>query len=158
MAKSLCNLLSLSLIIIISLSAALNSAKNKDTVGGDSNGLGDNNGPNQPVSTISPTPSPFDNIPVDISWCSDSKDYVADARYASLQSTLVASGLSTDAEFAADNSYQRKALCWLAFGDALQVDISDPFIGQRYALATLFYSLNLLCIVAVLVSFQLFVN
>jgi Leucine-rich repeat (LRR) protein len=139
--RNLCAICSVvSFIIIISLSAALNSAKNKNTVGGDSNDLGDNNGPQQPL--IPPTPSPFDNRPVDISWCSDSKDYVADARYASLQSTLVASGLSTDAEFATDNSYQRKALCWLAFGDALQVDISDPFIEQRYALATLFYSLN----------------
>ena len=133
--RTLCTICSVvSFIIIISLSAALNSAKKKNTAA-------DNTDPKQPVPTMSPTPSPT-TPPVDISWCFNSRAYVADTRYSSLQSTLVASGLSTDTAFATDNSYQRKSLCWLAFGDALQIDVSDPFIGQRFALATLFYSLN----------------
>mmetsp|Transcript_11648 Transcript_11648/g.19925 ORF Transcript_11648/g.19925 Transcript_11648/m.19925 type:complete len:661 (-) Transcript_11648:763-2745(-) len=120
-----------SFIIIISLSAALDSAKNKNTAN-------ETTDPKQPVApTLSPTIPP-----VDISWCFNSTEYVENVRYASLRSTLVASGLSTDTEFATDDSYQRKSLCWLAFGDALQIDKSDPFIEQRFALATLFYSLN----------------
>mmetsp|Transcript_18507 Transcript_18507/g.30294 ORF Transcript_18507/g.30294 Transcript_18507/m.30294 type:complete len:632 (+) Transcript_18507:211-2106(+) len=133
--RTLCTICSVvSFIIIISLSSALNSAKNKNTAG-------DKTDLKQPVPTILPTPPPT-TPPVDITWCFNSREYVADARYASLQSILVNSGLSTDTEFATDNSYQRKSLCWLAFGDALQIDKSDPFIGQRFALATLFYSLN----------------
>ena len=121
-----------SFIIIISLSAALDAAKNKN-----SKSAGENTDPKQRIPTISPQLPP-----VDVSWCFNSTEFVENVRYSSLRSTLVTSGLSTDTEFATDDSYQRKSLCWLTFGDALQINSSDPFIEQRYALATLFYSLN----------------
>ena len=125
-----------SLAIIIGLSTALSSKKN-DALPPSS--TGDNTTDRQqPTSYPSMSPS---LPPVDISWCFNS-EYVENFRYASLRSALIASGISTDAEFATDDSYQRKSLCWLAFGDGLQIDKSDPFIEQRFALATLFYSLN----------------
>merc|ERR1719491_875205 len=59
-----------------------------------------------------------------------------------MRSALVNFGVSTDAEFSAETSYQRKSLCWLAFGDRLRLSASDPFLEQRYALATIFFSFN----------------
>ena len=120
----------LSFIIIISLSAALDAAKNKISAG-------ENTNPKQQIPTISPALPP-----VDVSWCYNITEFVENARYASLRSTLVASGISTNTEFATDDSYQRKSLCWLTFGDALQINSTDPFIEQRYALATLFYKFD----------------
>ena len=118
-----------SFIIIISLSAALDSAKRNLR----------NNAADPKQQTIVPSPTP---PPIDVSWCFNSTEHVENVRYASLRSALVNYGLSADSEFATNDSYQRKSLCWLAFGDALQIDESDPFLEQRYALATIFYSLS----------------
>jgi len=127
-----------SLAIIIGLSAALASAK-KTAPPSSSTPIGENTDQKQPTSYPSISPS---LPPLDISWCFSELEYVENFRYSALRSALIASGLSTEAEFATDDSYQRKSLCWLAFGDGLQIDKSDPFIEQRFALATLFYSLN----------------
>ncbi|KAL7439972.1 hypothetical protein ACHAXM_012157 [Skeletonema potamos] len=125
-----------SLAIIIGLSAALSSAKNTAS---SIPAIGQNTGGKQPTSYPSISPS---LPPLDISWCFSNLEYVENFRYAAFRSALIASGQSTEAEFATDNSYQRKSLCWLAFGDGLQIDTADAFIEQRFSLATLFYSLN----------------
>lgn len=95
--------------------------------------------PPSKTPTLTPT-----KAPEDFTWCYESNESMAleDDNYASIRSTLVNSGISTDEEFADDASYQRKALCWLAFGDRLELDASDPFIEQRYALAVIYYRFN----------------
>jgi len=80
----------------------------------------------------------------DFTWCYESKESMAldDERYTSIRSALISSGISTDDEFSDDTSYQRKSLCWIAFGDRLRLGATDPFIEQRYALATIFYGFD----------------
>ena len=95
--------------------------------------------------TYTPTIAPT-KPPEDFTWCYESNESTAldveDTRYASIRSALVSSGISTDNEFADDASYQRKSLCWLSFGDRLELDAADPFLEQRYALATIYYGMN----------------
>mmetsp|Transcript_24942 Transcript_24942/g.45101 ORF Transcript_24942/g.45101 Transcript_24942/m.45101 type:complete len:622 (-) Transcript_24942:187-2052(-) len=78
----------------------------------------------------------------DFKWCYGLAESASlrDTRYASLWSVLTGSGISTEEEFSDDTSYQRKSLCWLAFGDKLQLDATDPFLEQRYAMGTIYYS------------------
>merc|ERR1712194_794936 len=52
------------------------------------------------------------------------------------------SGVSTGDEFSNYTSYQRKSICWLAFGDRLKRAATDPFLEQRYALAAIFYAFD----------------
>jgi len=89
--------------------------------------------------TIAPTTPPEDFM-----WCylEDESKALSDERYASIRSELTSSDVSTNDEFSDNASYQRKSLCWLAFGDRLELDASDPFIEQRYVLATIFYSFD----------------
>ena len=96
-----------------------------------------------PPPSISPTGAPS-SPPEDFTWCYESNESMAleNPNYASIRSTLVDSGISTDAEFSDELSYQRKALCWLAIGDRLRLDATDPFLEQRYALAAMFYYFN----------------
>lgn len=100
--------------------------------------------PVQVVTTKPPSPNPTiapTTAPEDFTWCYEANESMAldNENYAAIRSTLVDSGISTDEEFADDQSYQRKALCWLAIGDRLDLDTSDPFLEQRYALAAIFY-------------------
>ncbi|KAL7536306.1 hypothetical protein ACHAXR_007066 [Thalassiosira sp. AJA248-18] len=87
--------------------------------------------------SIAPTMPPF-------VWCYESNESVAlgNDRYASIRSALVSSGTSRYDQFSDDESYQRRSLCWLAFGDRLELDATDPFLEQRYVLATIYYGLN----------------
>lgn len=90
----------------------------------------------------SATPTNIPTNPPDVfTWCYESPELTAlgEPSYARIRSALVSSGISTEDEFADDASYQRKALCWLAFGDRIELDASDPFLEQRYTLATIFY-------------------
>ena len=127
------------LIIIIGLSVALASATKPPSQNTTPATVDESVSQKQPTSFPSMSPS---LRPVDISWCFTDLEYLENYRYSSLRSALVNSGLSSDDEFSTNDSYQRKALCWLAFGDGLQLDKADPFLEQRYALATLFYSQN----------------
>jgi len=88
--------------------------------------------------TIAPTMPPKD-----FDWCFGINETISDdERYASIQSALISAGASTKDEFSNNTSYQRKSICWLTFGDRLQIDASDPFLEQRYALAAIYYGFN----------------
>jgi hypothetical protein len=126
-------------IIIVGLSVALASATKPPSQNTAPAIIDESGSQKQPTSFPSMSPS---LRPVDISWCFTDLEYLENYRYSSLRSALVMSGLSSDDEFSTNDSYQRKALCWLVFGDGLQLDKADPFLEQRYALATLFYSQN----------------
>jgi len=109
------------------------------------------------VMTLTPEPSESPTgvptaSPKDFEWCYETNetngmnetiattpdhDY---ERYDSIESSLISLGVSTGKEFSDNTSYQKKALCWLAYGDRLKVDARDPFVAQRYALATIYYS------------------
>ena len=93
------------------------------------------NPPSAPPTTTPTKP------PEEFAWCYESHESTAliEPPYAKIRSALVSSGISTEEEFENDTSYQRKALCWLAFGDRKELDASDPFLEQRYALAAIFY-------------------
>ena len=85
--------------------------------------------------TISPT-----NPPEDFAFCYESdKEIQNSTRYSNIRASLVNSGLSSSEEFSQRESYQRKSLCWLAIGDRLQLDPSDPLLQQRYSLVTIYY-------------------
>lgn len=90
--------------------------------------------------SASPTTTPTKPLE-EFAWCYESHESTAlsEPPYAKIRSALVSSGISTEEEFSNDASYQRKALCWLAFGDRKDLDASDPFLEQRYALAAIFY-------------------
>ena len=128
-------------IIIIGLSVALASATKPPSPNTTPVIIDEGESVSQKQPTSFPSMSPSLR-PVDISWCFTDLEYLENYRYSSLRSALVNSGLSSDDEFSSNDSYQRKALCWLVFGDGLQLDKGDPFLEQRYALATLFYSQN----------------
>lgn len=96
------------------------------------------------IKTKKPTgrPSIAPTMPdEDFTWCyeGDESKALEFGRYASMRSGLIDSGLSTEGEFSNSASYQRKSLCWLAFGDRLQLDPADPFLDQRYSLAAIFH-------------------
>jgi hypothetical protein len=130
-----------SIAIIIGLGAALGSAKGKSS-------QSELTLPSpQEAVTKKPTDSPSvapTTSPEDFTFCYEGDESLVldDARYSSLRSELVSSGVSTGNDFATNMSYQRKSLCWLAYGDRLNVAVSDPFIEQRYILATIYYGLN----------------
>jgi len=136
-----------SIIVILSLSIALGVTSNKNP----SAAVAPAPSTAAVVMTTEPTLSPSNPPtlsptlpPVDFTWCYESAEDQAlqDDRYLSLRYKFVRSGVSTDAEFYDELSYQRKSLCWLAFGDRLAVEASDPFAMQRYILATIYYGLG----------------
>ena len=78
--------------------------------------------------------------PEDFAFCYESDEEMQNStRYSNIRASLVNSGLSSSQEFSQRESYQRKSLCWLAIGDRLQLDSSDPFLQQRYSLVTIYY-------------------
>ena len=94
----------------------------------------------------SPTAVPTTS-PRDFKWCygkNKTNDETASdhdyERYDSIESALINLGVSTEEEFSDNASYQKKALCWLSYGDRLEADSRDPFLAQRYVLAAIYYS------------------
>ena len=137
--RTLCILCScLSCVALIAMSIGLGKAATTDSAAPPAEEVVLTNPP-----SASPTFSPT-NPPEDFTWCYESDESMAleNDRYALIRSVLVDSTISTDDDFSDDASYQRKSLCWLSFGDRLELDASDPFLEQRYALATIFYGLN----------------
>lgn len=145
--KPLCQLCTcISLIIVIALSASL-AAANKRSSSNDPSEAIDSSSEIITVTTVAPTGPPSltpTTAPEDYSFCyqGNEKDVLGDERYSSIRSELVSSGISTTSEFSDKSSYQRKALCWLTYGDRLEVNVTDPFLEQRYALATIYFGLN----------------
>ncbi|KAL7530074.1 hypothetical protein ACHAXR_003292, partial [Thalassiosira sp. AJA248-18] len=138
--RSLCMLCTcMSCIIIIGLSIGLGKASSESSAEGPPPEVIIKSNPPSVFPTIAPTMPPVDFV-----WCYESNESVAlgNDRYASIRSALVSSGTSRDDEFSDDESYQRRSLCWLAFGDRLELDATDPFLEQRYVLATIYYGLN----------------
>lgn len=81
--------------------------------------------------------------PEDFAFCHESDEEIQNStRYSNIRASLVNSGVSSSQEFSQRESYQRKSLCWLAIGDRLQLDSSDPFLQQRYSLATIYFHFN----------------
>jgi hypothetical protein len=95
------------------------------------------------MPTISPSIAPT-TAPVDYSFCYEQNEMVwlNNERYSSIRSELISSGVSSRNDFSTTSSYQRKALCWLAFGDRLHINTTDPFLEQIYALSTIYFGLN----------------
>ena len=145
--KPLCQLCTcISLIIVIALSASL-AASNKRSSTYDPSVAIDSSAEITIVATVAPTGSPSlspTTAPEDYSFCyqGNEKDMLEDGRYSSIRSELVSSGISAASEFSDKSSYQRKALCWLTYGDRLEINVTDPFLEQRYALATIYFGLN----------------
>jgi hypothetical protein len=100
--------------------------------------------PNVNSVFIPPPTSTPTKAPEDFAWCYESSESVAMSKppYAKMRSALVRSGISISDDFSNDTSYQRKGLCWLAFGDIKELDASDPFLEQRYTLAAIYYRFN----------------
>ena len=136
----------ISFIIIIALAASLGVANKKAAAAGLPAVA-----PSPPDNAIAvadtPTVSPrFDptNVSEEYNICSETNEVALlnNPRYTSIRSELVLSGISTSQEFSDGSSYQRKALCWLTFGDRLSINSTDPFLNQRYALATVYFGMN----------------
>ncbi|KAL7518455.1 hypothetical protein ACHAWX_003278 [Stephanocyclus meneghinianus] len=138
----------ISLVIIIALSASLGAANKRASASASTSTGVDRNNPAEVIAeTISPTVSPSfapTTAPKDYSYCYEGNEMASLAipRYASIRTELLTSGVSTSDDFADDSSYQRKSLCWLAFGDRLSLNATDPFLEQRYVLATIYFGLN----------------
>ncbi len=135
--RSLCFLFScVSFVIIIGLSIGLGKASRGKTSAVIPASVAIKAKPPSASPTNTPTTPPDE-----FAWCYESPELTAlsEPSYARIRSALVSSGISTENDFADDVSYQRKALCWLAFGDRIELDASDPFLEQRYTLATIFY-------------------
>ncbi|KAL7513162.1 hypothetical protein ACHAXN_010242 [Cyclotella atomus] len=134
-----------SFVIIIALSASLGVANKRAAA---SSVLVVTSTPAEVIAstampTVSPSLSPTTS-PDDYAFCYEQNEFamLSNARYSSLRSKLVASRVSTSNEFSDMSSYQRKALCWLAFGDRLGINATDPFLEQRYVLSTVYFGLN----------------
>ncbi|KAL3793290.1 hypothetical protein HJC23_003800 [Cyclotella cryptica] len=138
----------ISLVIIVALSAALGAANKRASASASTPTAADPTAPAEIVAeTTSPTMSPSfapTTAPKDYSFCYEGNEMAVlnMERYASIRTELVTSGVSTPLDFADDLSYQRKSLCWLAFGDRLSLNAADPFLEQRYVLATIYFALN----------------
>jgi len=145
--KPCCLIISfLSLVIIIALSASL-GASNKQLANSEPVVVVDPESSVNVVATVDPSQSPSlapTIAPVDYSSCYDTEEEeLQDERYSSIRSEIVSSGITSADEFSDASSYQRKALCWLTFGDSLlSLNQTDPFLMQRYALATIYFALN----------------
>ena len=138
--RSLCFLSScVSFVIVMGLAIGLGVAKRSGRSAEASATTHIGNSASIPPPTSTPT-----KAPEDFAWCYESNEDVAMSKppYAKMRSALVRSGISIADEFFDDTSYQRKALCWLAFGDRKELDVSDPFLEQRYILAAIFYRFN----------------
>ena len=61
-------------------------------------------------------------------------------RHEILSKAIVESGLSEQESLTTKGSPQAQALEWITKEDKAQLDVNDPFIFQRYALAVFFYS------------------
>lgn len=72
---------------------------------------------------------------------SKSENFVGSARLVGIKHMIIASNLTKEESFEDPNSVQNSALLWLAEMDPMQMPLDDPLILQRYALATLFFTL-----------------
>jgi hypothetical protein len=144
--KPLCEVCTcISFVIIIALSASLGAANRKTPAEAS---LVVTSAPIKIVAatdmpTISPSIAPT-TAPDDYSFCYEQNELVLlnNERYSSIRSELISSGVSSRNDFSTTSSYQRKALCWLAFGDRLHINTTDHFLEQRYALSTIYFGLN----------------
>ena len=144
--KPCCLIISfLSLVIIIALGASL-GASNKELANSEPDVVVDPESSVNVIATEDPTASPSLTptlAPKDYSFCYDTEEQeLQDERYSAIRSEIVSSGITSSDEFSDASSYQRKALCWLTFGDSLSLNQTDPFLLQRYALATIYFGLN----------------
>ena len=135
----------ISFIIIIALAASLGAAKKRAAPA--PTAVSPSTPADVAAKAVAPSKSPSlapTTAPEDYSFCYESNEMTVlnDNRYSSIRTELVASGVSTSNEFSNNASYQRKSLCWLAFGDRLGINASDPFLEQRYVLATIYFGLN----------------
>jgi hypothetical protein len=93
---------------------------------------------------LNPAQSPTSAPTVDINACVDASGIFYTQRYDELRSLVVNNSLGEPQQVDVPESTQRKALCWIAEGDKLQLAAEESNLQgilQRYTLAVFYYGL-----------------